>query len=167
MYTTQPRPDTQENNRPAMKDHRRTLRKGSTPAEATLWQMLKKRQVLGVKFRRQFSVGPYILDFYSPEIKLCIELDGAGHYTPDGAEYDEARTKYLTQIHGIRVIRFENKQVFDSANGILHEIEETVREAIDASDKRKQDYPSSPPALRGTSEAEGVKEKMQGNPPST
>ena len=133
MYHPQPRPDTQENNRPTMKENRRSLRKEGTPAEATLWKMLKGRQVLGVKFRRQFSVGPYILDFYSPEIKLGIELDGAGHYTLDGAGNDEVRTEYLTRMHGIRVIRFENKQVFDSANGILHEIEEAVREAKDAS----------------------------------
>ncbi len=127
MYSR--RPDTQEYNRPKMKENRRMLRKDGTPAEAVLWKMLKSRQVLGVKFRRQFSVGLYILDFYSPEIKLCIELDGAGHYTLDGSGYDEARTEYLMRMHGIRVIRFENQQVFDCANGVFSEIEEAVKEA--------------------------------------
>lgn len=132
MYKAQPRPNTQENNLPSMKENRRVLRKEGTSAEAVLWLMLKGRQVLGVKFRRQFSVGPYILDFYSPETKLCIELDGARHNTLEGADYDEARTEYLTKNHGIRVLRFENNQVFDVANGILHEIAKAIKKAKDA-----------------------------------
>ena len=53
---------------------RRTLQTHGTPAEAMLWKMLKGRQMDGAKFRRQFSIGPYILDFYCPECRICIEL---------------------------------------------------------------------------------------------
>ena len=54
--------------------NRKELRNHSTSAEATLWKMLKGKQIAGLKFRRQHSVGPYILDFYCPQIKLAIEL---------------------------------------------------------------------------------------------
>ena len=59
-------------NQPSQSELRRELRTHGTSAEATLWLMLKARQVDGVKFRRQFSVGPYVLDFYSPELRLCV-----------------------------------------------------------------------------------------------
>lgn len=127
MYNCQPNSDTQEYNRTVLKVNRRELRKHGTPAEAVLWKNLKGRQVLGMRFRRQFSVGPYILDFYCPDCKVCIELDGEGHYTPEGAEYDEARTEYLMQVHGISVLRFENCDVFNTPEGVMQEIEEMIR----------------------------------------
>ena len=88
------------------KELRRKLRTHGTIAEATLWQMLKSRQIEGVKFRRQYGIGPYILDFYCPELRLCIELDGQPHFTPEGYEYDLHRTEYLNRFHGIQVMRF-------------------------------------------------------------
>src|SRR5438552_12976957 len=65
---------------------RRELRSGLTPAEAKLWKCLQRSQLSDKKFRRQHSVGPYILDFYCPECCLAIELDGAGHFTENGSE---------------------------------------------------------------------------------
>ena len=88
---------------------RKELRNHGTSAEATMWLMLKNRQVLGMKFRRQFSVEQYVLDFYSPEVNLCIELDGAPHFTFGGSDYDYERTEYLKKYHGIRTLRFENR----------------------------------------------------------
>jgi very-short-patch-repair endonuclease len=99
-------------NTSSMKPARKKLRKSLTPAEARLWVLLKNSQVAGRKFRRQHSVGPYVLDFFCPNEKLCIELDGAGHFTEGGNEYDTARTEYLNTLN-IRVIRFENKDVFE------------------------------------------------------
>ena len=55
---------------------RNSLRNNSTAAESTLWKVLRNKQIEGLRFRRQHSIGPYIMDFYCPEIKLCIELDG-------------------------------------------------------------------------------------------
>ncbi len=66
-------------------------------------------------------VGPYVLDFYCPSEKLCIELDGSAHFTDSGYEHDTARTEYLEALN-IRVIRFENKDVFENTEGVLEEI---------------------------------------------
>ena len=89
---------------------RKKLRNSATAAEAVLWTYLKKSQLDGRKFRRQSSVGPYIVDFYCAECRVVIELDGAPHYGPNASEYDQERTEYLEQA-GLRVIRFENKAV--------------------------------------------------------
>ncbi|GAB3510166.1 hypothetical protein GCM10027341_48240 [Spirosoma knui] len=87
---------------------------------------LRNRQLDGRKFRRQFrrqfSVGNYVLDFYCVSEKLCVELDGAPHFTKEGILYDEERTAFLTNL-GIRVLRFENKSVFKSIEGVLNTIE--------------------------------------------
>ena len=108
------------------KELRRELRTNGTIAEATLWQMLKSRQIAGFKFRRQFGIGPYILDFYCPELRLCIELDGQPHFTPEGYEYDLHRTEYLNRFHGIQVMRFENIDVFCYPENVLSEIRHMI-----------------------------------------
>ena len=117
-------------NQPAQTIQRRALRNNSTSAEAMLWNMLKLRQ-LGVKFRRQFSIDRYILDFYSPEIKLCIELDGAPHFTYDGTDYDYERSKYLKEYHGIRTLRFENNEFFKYPEEVLATIKAAIKEQIE------------------------------------
>ena len=114
-------------NRPAQAQQRKELRNNSTSAEAVLWDMLKSRQ-LGVKFRRQFSVGPYILDFYSPEVKLCIELDGASHFTYSGTDYDFERKNFLKSNHGIETLRFENIEVFKYTEEVISEIKTAIEE---------------------------------------
>ena len=103
-----------------MKDFRRELRNNGTPAEAFLWTRLKGRQVEGLQFRRQFSVENYILDFYCPELRLAIELDGEIHNQQ--IEYDRARTLELMEKHGIKVLRYENRLVFEHLGSILSDI---------------------------------------------
>jgi very-short-patch-repair endonuclease len=119
----------QINNRPELKENRRQLRNNSTPAEAFLWNYLKNKQLAGRKFRRQFSVENYILDFYCPSEKLCIELDGADHFTSAGFEYDQERTAFLNNL-GIKVIRFENKTVFDATEYVLETIMSNFKDGI-------------------------------------
>lgn len=108
-------------NRSYLLQNRRKLRNNLTPAEATLWKSLKNRQMEGRRFRRQFSVGNYILDFYCPEEKLAVELDGHYHFTFFGSMKDDERTEYLNK-KGIRVIRFENVEVFENLEYVLEEI---------------------------------------------
>ena len=96
-----------------------------TAAECVLWQSLKGRQLLGKKFRRQISIGRYIVDFYCPEARLVIELDGESHFSITMDEYEAARTKYLEQ-EGLKVIRFENKELYDHFEGML----ETIKQAL-------------------------------------
>ncbi len=109
------------NNLPHLKTFRKELRNNLTPAEARLWTMLKGKAVKDRKFRRQHSVAGYILDFYCPEEKLAIELDGQGHFEATQAEYDRERDLFL-ETFGIRVLRFENKWVWDNPDGLLHEV---------------------------------------------
>ena len=101
------------------KEQRKSLRNNMTSAEALLWRALKGRGTGGMKFRRQQGVGPFILDFYCPEHRLGIEIDGSSHDYK--YEYDEKRTEYL-RSQGIRLLRFSNQQVFTSMQGVLAEI---------------------------------------------
>ena len=116
------------NNLPALKHFRRKLRRHMTPAEAKLWTYLKGKQLEGRKFRRQHSVRQYILDFYCPASRLAIELDGEAHNSVIAAEYDHERTLFL-EATGIRVIRFENKTVFDYPDWVLEQIRTAVNES--------------------------------------
>ena len=112
-------------NRKGLKDLRCQNRSNLTPAEAELWKHLQGSKLEGRKFRRQHSVGNYILDFYCPQEKLGIELDGKDHFSDNGYERDEIRTAYLNSLH-IRIIRFENKEVFEQLEGVLEEIRQNL-----------------------------------------
>jgi very-short-patch-repair endonuclease len=107
-------------------NRREKLRQSLTSAEALLWMNLKKSQLDGRKFRRQHSIGPYIVDFFCPECRLAVELDGEGHMTLSGAEADQRRTEFLKRFN-VRVIRFENKDVFDGLEGVLEEIRRNLK----------------------------------------
>ena len=91
------------------------LRREATAAESLLWQRLRNRQ-LGYKFRRQQPIGPYIVDFVCPELKLVVELDGGQH--ADARNRDQVRTAYL-ESSGFTVLRFWNNAVFENLEGVL------------------------------------------------
>lgn len=101
---------------------RRSLRNNATKPEQVLWKQLKWKQ-LEVKFRRQHSVGRYILDFYCVDKKLCIEIDWESHFSEEAQEYDEIRTEYLESLW-ITVIRFTNDEVMNNIDGVLYKIKE-------------------------------------------
>jgi very-short-patch-repair endonuclease len=104
-----------------LKERRRKLRSEMTPAEAFLWTKLSNGKLDGRKFRRQHSVGSFVVDFYCPAENLSIELDGILHFTEEGIEYDKKRTAYLKSV-GINEIRFENSEVFEYTNEVLNKI---------------------------------------------
>ena len=112
---------SQIHNQREYKERRLRLRRRLTAAEATLWNLLKNKQLDGRKFRRQHSVDEYVLDFYCPSENLAIELDGDHHFSDEGQKYDEKRSAYLNSLK-IRVLRFENEEVFQSADAVLKEI---------------------------------------------
>ena len=112
---------SQIHNRKEFEGRRKHLRKKLTAAEATLWSLLKGKQLDGRKFRRQHSVDKYVLDFYCSSENLAIELDGEQHFTDVGLVYDEKRTNYLNSLN-IHVLRFENEEIFQSPEGVLAEI---------------------------------------------
>ncbi|HLG93748.1 MAG TPA: endonuclease domain-containing protein [candidate division Zixibacteria bacterium] len=117
-------------NKSTEKQKRSQLRRRMPQKEAILWSQLQRRQVLGFKFRRQYSVGSYVLDFYCPEAKLAVEIDGDGHLRENAAEYDGNRQAAIEQL-GIRFLRFTNLKVQKN----LFEVLETIREAVIQSGK--------------------------------
>ena len=115
-------------NRKYLKDYRRDLRNNLTSAEATLWKLIKSKQMEGRKFRRQHSVGNYIVDFYYPSEKLAIELDGDGHFTQAGYVQDQEKEEFLSN-HGIRLLRFENNEVFEATEAVLELIKKEFKKS--------------------------------------
>lgn len=108
-------------NDPKLKQRRRELRRNQTEAERALWVYLRNKRFYGIKFFRQYSIGPYILDFYCPTLKLAVELDGGQHNHSESKDYDLARSKYL-RAQGIEVIRYWNNEVLLNMEGVLAEL---------------------------------------------
>ena len=101
------------------KQFARKLRKEQTDAERRLWWQLRNRQLEGWKFRRQFPVGEYVVDFVCIDAKLIIELDGGQH--SEQSQYDENRTRDLEKA-GFVVLRFWNNDVLTNSEGVIEEI---------------------------------------------
>jgi len=102
---------------------RRELRKRMTPQEIILWSRLKRGQ-LGCKFRRQHSIGNYIVDFYCPEKKLIVEIDGWQHR--ENGEYDAERTKFFESL-GFSVLRFWNDEINKNIEGTVLKILDNLK----------------------------------------
>ncbi|MEK7518809.1 MAG: endonuclease domain-containing protein [Patescibacteria group bacterium] len=113
-------------NRSTEKAKRRTLRNAMPKAEYILWQQLRRKQIAGVTFRRQVSVGKYVVDFYCSARRLAIEVDGETHIGKEAEAYDAERQKYLEDL-GIRVIRFWNTDVYKNLAGVIDEVLHVVR----------------------------------------
>ena len=113
-------------NDPTTKLNRRRLRKDATDAERKLWSILRSRQMAGLKFFRQYSAGPYTLDFYCPQRRLAVEVDGGHHGDAGARQHDDARGIYLNEL-GIRVIRFWNNDVLQNIEGVAERITEEVK----------------------------------------
>ena len=101
-----------------LKQKARHLRRNMTKAEIILWSYLRRKQINGIRFLRQRPIGHYIVDFYAPEAKLVIELDGGQHFSEEQIVYDKTRTVYL-QNEGLKVIRFTNTEVFDHIKDVV------------------------------------------------
>lgn len=109
---------------------RKQLRHNIPESEIILWAHLKGKKVDGIKFRRQYSIGRYVVDFYCPRVKLAIEIDGDSHFNDATEQYDNQRTNYIESV-GVRVVRFTNLDVKYNLDGVLakiqHQIEALVR----------------------------------------
>ena len=103
----------------------RELRKNSTPAEKRIWKYIKGKRIHGFDFDRQKPIDNYIVDFYCKRLKLCIEIDGYSHNFKE--EYDKKRQNKLESF-GIKVVRFEERQVLNDLDNVLSEIEYWVLE---------------------------------------
>ena len=110
---------------------RQYLRNNMTKAEVVLWSKLKGKQLNGLKFRRQCGINNYVVDFYCPELKLAIEIDGDVHAYSSKIVYDKQRQKEIEAL-GIKVLRYTNTDVRNNIEGVLYDIVATT--------------PSSPPS---------------------
>ena len=107
----------------------RQMRKEPTHAEALLWKKLRKKLVGGLKFRRQHIIHAFIVDFYCPQAKLVIEIDGSVHDFQE--EYDQERDAFL-EASGYRVVRFKNDDVEEEMDLVLAEIYDLCMQRIDS-----------------------------------
>lgn len=96
-----------------------------TYCEKIVWLHLRKRQV-GYRFLRQYSVDQFVIDFYCPELKLAVEIDGNVHEIPEQKEYDIARQNYIEEF-GIGFIRIKNEELLGNPNKTFQKIEETIK----------------------------------------
>ena len=108
-----------------LKKNAQNLRKNLTKEEAHLWYQFLCRYPL--RFRRQYVIGNYIVDFYCHRAKLVVELDGSQHYTPEEMENDRIRTEYL-QSQGLQVIRFSNLEVMRQFRSVCEAIDMAAKE---------------------------------------
>jgi very-short-patch-repair endonuclease len=124
------------NAKPHIFEKAKALRNNMTNAELILWEKLKGKKVLGLRFRPQHPVDIFIADFYCHPIKLIIEVDGGIHKSREQKEYDLGREEEL-ENWGIKVIRFTNNEIENDINKVIKEIEQFCI-------KRQSELPPSP-----------------------
>jgi len=134
-------------NKSSEKLKRQQLRNNSTQAELILWSRLRGKQIYNCKFRRQYSIDYFVIDFYAPEIKLAIEVDGDSHFLNNQTrEYDQERQEVIESF-GLVFLRFTNDQVYQELESVLDAIALKVAELK----KMSSDLTIAPtlPLLRG------------------
>ena len=112
--------------KPQLKKNARILRKDQTVFERLIWGCIRKRRINGIQFYRQRPIGPYIVDFYAPKIRLVIELDGGQHYEIHHEIKDKMRDEYL-RAQNLHVLRFSNLDVIQNKEGVLTQIIEACQ----------------------------------------
>ena len=110
----------------------RMLRKNMTKEENHLWYDFLR--IYPVRFLRQKVLGKYIVDFYCAEAHLVIELDGSGHLTESGKQYDTERTAFLEE-YGLKVLRISNLEIHNNFRGVCNYIDHTVKQSLDCQEK--------------------------------
>lgn len=99
----------------------KSMRHTATDAENLMWQLIRAKRFMNLKFRRQHVIAPYIVDFYCHELGLVIELDGSQHGTDDAIEYDAERTKFLEALN-LKVVRYWNHEVLQNMDVVLEDL---------------------------------------------
>ena len=112
-------------NKNSQKLNRQNLRRQMPKAEVVLWNRLRRRQIAGVKFRRQYSVARFVLDFYCPELKLAIEIDGPTHYSAEAKDYDRFRQRSIEGLD-IQFLRFTNRDIYQNIDSVIRTILQKV-----------------------------------------
>lgn len=113
-----------------LKQTARRLRKEMTPSEQLLWARLRRKQLQGTQFYRQKPIGTYIVDFYAPNAKLVVEVDGSQHLVLKHRQNDRERDAYLTNA-GLQVLRFSNMQVLQEIDAVVDAISQVLAKQSD------------------------------------
>jgi very-short-patch-repair endonuclease len=113
-------------NRTPEKNKRRMLRSNMPKAELILWSKLKSKGLDAYKFRRQYSVAKFVIDFYCPRLKLAIEVDGDSHFSEGSEICDKARQDFIESF-GISFLRFTNKEIYENLDEVLVKIEDCIQ----------------------------------------
>ena len=116
---------TKHYNKKSEQEKRRSLRKNMTYCEKIVWSNLRKKQ-LGYRFLRQYSVDHFVIDFYCPELKLAVEVDGESHNNPEQTEYDIKRQKYLERFN-IKFVRIKDEELLGNPNQAFKKIEDSIK----------------------------------------
>ena len=111
----------QLHNKPILKERRKALRNNATKAEKLLWKILKSSMLDGRKFRRQHSIGNYIVDFYCPAERLVLEIDGEVHDVNFVKEHDKVREEHLKDMN-FNVLRIRNEEIFENLDNVVDKI---------------------------------------------
>ena len=112
-------------NQPQLKQRRQEMRLNMTQPERKLWQLLRNNQ-MGYKFRRQHSIGNYIADFYCPELKLILEVDGESHFVDSKQSYDKIREYFMMEL-GVHTLRLKNDDVIKNIEGTHIYLQDQLR----------------------------------------
>ena len=145
----------------SLKDFRRAQRNNMSRGEQVLWSGLRKIGV-GAKFRRQESIGHYIVDFYCPELRLAVEVDGIQH--EHSIPYDTARDSFIEDI-GVRVLRFKDSDVISNSERVLAEIGKVVDELRQKNGSYRRPTTQLHPDVKNRIEARRVGSTELGQPP--
>ncbi|MFH0853431.1 MAG: endonuclease domain-containing protein [bacterium] len=116
-------------NRPEYRARRKKLRNNTPVPELIIWGYLRRKQLCGMKFRRQQGIGHYIVDFYCPYLLLVIEIDGNTHYSEEQIRSDKIRQQWIESL-GIKVIRFRNDEVIQATEIVLERIKIDIKKRI-------------------------------------
>lgn len=159
---------------PKLKQNARRLRSNLTDAEQKLWARLRRKQIEGAQFYRQRPIENYIVDFYAPGASLVVEIDGSQHFTHEEAKKDSRRDEHLTRL-GLRVLRFDNRQVLQETEAVTAAIHRAVMAKLTSGEippgpplrKRGNHGQSAVPSLRkrgnrnqAASEREGARQSL-------
>jgi len=116
-------------NTKSLKERRRELRRNQTNTEKILWELLRGRRLDGFKFYRQYSIGPYVVDFYCPQLRLAIEIDGSQHTEREIVIYDKERSNYFNSVN-IQILRFWNEEIEKNVEVVLEKIKKHAKHSI-------------------------------------
>src|SRR3990172_10400528 len=116
---------TKHYNKKSEQEKRRQLRNNMTYCEKLVWMYLRKKQ-FGIRFLRQYSVDKYVIDFYTPKLKLAVEIDGDVHDLSEQKQYDKVRQRELEKF-GIIFVRITNEELLGNPNKAFAKIEEAIK----------------------------------------